>query len=323
MSDSPPDLSILIVSYNTREMTLECIRSIVRETGSHSYEVIVVDNRSSDGSADAIRAEFPDINLIVPEENTGFAGGNNLAAKYATGFRLLLLNPDTVVLDGALDRMLDFADRTASARVWGGRAFFADGSVNASVLGDMTVWSCFCRAVGLTWMFPRSRVFNPESIHMWDSLEREREVDVVVGCFLMIDRALWEQLDGFNRAFFMYGDEVDLCMRARRAGARPRFTPDAKIIHHGGGSEPSSEDKLIKVFRGRITVMRVHWHPLMARLGQWIIVFTAGLRAIASSVLRPPQRRGGGQDGRSDVWPSVFRRRVEWFSGWTISPEGK
>lgn len=316
MPTSSPAVSILIISYNTREMTLDCIRSIIRETTRHSYEIIVVDNQSKDGSAEAIEAEFLQVRLFRPTDNLGFAGGNNLAAEHATGSRLLLLNPDTVVLDGAIDRLLDFAGRTPDARLWGGRAVFPDGSTNVTCWSDMTLWSCVCRAVGLTWLRPRSRLFNPESIHLWDPLDKEREVDVVVGCFLLIDRELWTSLGGFNLAFFMYGDEVDLCMRARRHGARPRYTPDAKIIHYGGGSESSSEDKLVKVFRGRITVMKVHWHPAKARLGRWIMVATAGLRAVASSVLRPPQRRGGGRDGHTDIWPAVFRRRGEWSPGW-------
>ena len=316
MTDSTAEVSIIIVSFNTREMTVACIRSIVSQSKGHSYEILVIDNNSRDGSAEAIKEEFPQVNLIRRSDNLGFAAANNLAAKHAKGTRLLLLNPDTLVLDGAIDTIVSFADRTPTARLWGGRAVFQDGSLNVSCWSDMTIWSCLCRAVGLTWMLPKSKLFNPESIHLWDPLNKERGVDIVVGCFLLIDKSLWDELGGFNRTFFMYGDEVDLCIRARKKGARPRFTPDAVIIHYGGGSEPSSEEKLIKVFKGRITVMKEHWLPLVARLGQWTLVATAGLRAIGSSVLRPPSRRGAGLDQRSDVWPAVFRRRKEWFGGW-------
>jgi GT2 family glycosyltransferase len=311
-----PDVSILIVSYNTREMTLECIRSILRETVRHDCEIIVVDNNSNDGSAEAVACEFPDVRLIRPRANLGFAGGNNFAAQNANGLRLLLLNPDTVVLDGAVDRILDFAKKNPEARIWGGRTVFPDGSANVSCWKDMTLWSCICRALGFTWLCPSSRIFNPESIHLWHPLDCERQVDVVVGCFLLIDHDLWRKLGGFNPAYYMYGDEVDLCLRARRLGARPLYSPEARIIHYGGGSEPCSEDKLIKIFRGRITVMRMHWHPFMARMGRWAMVLAAGIRAVASTIIIPPQRRGGGLDGRSNVWPAVFRRRTEWISGW-------
>src|SRR5688572_24806026 len=98
------DVSILIVSYNTREMTLACIQSVIDQTKQVSYEIIVVDNQSKDGSAGAIAKAYPNIKLIIPEQNLGFAGGNNLAATHATGEYLLLLNPDTVILDGAIDK---------------------------------------------------------------------------------------------------------------------------------------------------------------------------------------------------------------------------
>jgi len=316
MPDSIPDVSIIIVSFNTREMTLACIQSIVAETKTRDYEIIVLDNDSNDGSAEAIRDRFPQVKLIDNKENLGFAGGNNAAALEARGKRLLLLNPDTVVLNDAINALLDFADSRPEALVWGGRAFFPDGSINASCWNDMTLWSSICRAAGFTWLFPRSRFFNPESIHKWDDLSEERDVDIVVGCFLMIDKPLWERLGGFDPTFFMYGDEVDLCLRARKLGARPQITPKATIIHYGGGSEPSSEDKLVKVMKGRATVMREHWVPPAAILGRWTLIATAGIRAVGSKFLRPPARKGSGRDGRADVWTAVFKRRHEWCAGW-------
>jgi GT2 family glycosyltransferase len=319
MVDTPLDVSIIIISYNTREMTLACIESIFDETRRHAFEIIVLDNNSQDGSVDAIRSRFPQVRLIATSDNLGFAGGNNAAAAEARGARLLLLNPDTVVLDGAIDTLLDYADCTPDARVWGGRAIFPDGSINASCSNDMTLWSSTCRALGLTWLFPGSKFFNPESIHMWDDLSKDRSVDIVVGCFLMIDKLLWVRLGGFNPIFFMYGDEVDLCLRARKLGASPRITPKATIIHYGGGSEPSSEDKLVKVLKGRATVMREHWLPAAAVLGRWILLVTAALRALGCKVLSPPERKGAGRDRQSGVWPGVFRRRNEWCAGWKPS----
>ena len=316
MPDTSPALSILIISYNTREMTLACIESVFAQTRKHAFEVIVLDNHSQDGSAEAIGERFPQVRLHASTENLGFAGGNNAAAAMARGQRLLLLNPDTLILDGAIDRLLDYAATTPEARVWGGRAVFPDGSINASCWNDMTLWSSICRGFGLTWLFPASKFFNPESIHKWDDLGKERDVAIVVGCFLMIDQALWEQLGGFDPTFYMYGDEVDLCLRARKLGARPKITPKATIIHYGGASEASSEDKLVKVLKGRATVMREHWGPSAAVLGRWTLIATAGIRALGSRFLSPPERKGGGRDGRNDVWNAVFRRRHEWCAGW-------
>ena len=316
-----PAVSIIIVSFNTKNLTLACLRSIVDETKRCLYEIIVFDNNSQDGSAAVIREEFPQVKLIASNENLGFARANNVAARNAQGFRILFLNPDTVVIDDAIDKIMEFADEIPQARVWGGRATFPDGSVNATCWSDMTLWSVACRAAGFTWMFPKSKLFNPEAIHSWGPIDRVREVDIIVGCFLLIDRDLWWDLDGFSPDFFMYGDEVDLCVRARRLGARPHVTPYANIVHYGGGSEPSSEDKLIKVFKGRVTVMKKHWSPLAARLGIFIMVVTVGLRAIVSLVVKSPRRRGSGQDGKTDVWWGAFRRCQEWNTGWAIKSE--
>ena len=128
-----PDLSILIISYNTREMTLACLRSVAAQTRT-PHEIIVLDNASDDGSAAAIAAEFPDVTLLAETRNHGFARANNLAALQAKGAFLLLLNPDTLVLDGALDKPAGLRAPGPEARIWGGRTVFGDGSLNFLVL---------------------------------------------------------------------------------------------------------------------------------------------------------------------------------------------
>ena len=140
-AEGGPVLSIIVVSYNTREMTLACLQSISEQT-QLPHEVIVIDNRSDDGSADAIAAAFPDHRLIRAERNLGFAAANNLAAREARGDFLLLLNPDTLVLRGALDRLVAFARKRPEARIWGGRTLYADGRLNpGSCWGRITPWS--------------------------------------------------------------------------------------------------------------------------------------------------------------------------------------
>lgn len=314
-----PDVSIIIISFNTCEMTIECIQSVIDQTKWHSYEIIVLDNMSEDGSVESIKNRFPEVNLIDNKENLGFARGNNFAAKFALGERLLLLNPDTVILDNAIDRLIDYADKTPESMLWGGKTIFEDGSINASCWMDMTLWSVFCRSIGLSYIFPKSRWLNPETIHAWDQLNSELDVDIVVGCFLLIDKKLWIEIDGFDPVFFMYGDEVDLCIRARKKGASPKITSSAKIIHHGGGSEPSTEDKLIKVFKGRVTVMKRHWNPLAVKLGTILMIATVAIRAIAMHFIKSPEGKGSGQDGNTKVWGRAFKRRKEWSSGWPLS----
>ena len=110
----------------------------------------------------------------------------------------------------------------------------------------MSLWNLFCRAVGLTGLFPQSRLFNAEAYGGWKR-DTEREVDIVTGCFFLIEHRFWDTLGGFDPLFFMYGEEADLCLRARPLGARPRITPDARIVHYGGASERVRAEQIIRV----------------------------------------------------------------------------
>ena len=176
---------------------------------------------------------------------------------HARGRRILLLNPDTVILDHAIDRLYAFAEAHPDCGIWGGRTVFSDGRLNpTSCWRGFTLWSIFCFTTGLTRM-RRSGLFNPEGYGGWQR-DSARAVDIVTGCFFLIDRALWERCQGFDPAFFMYGEEADLCIRARHFGARPMMTPDATIIHYGGASEPDRAEQRIKVLASRISLMRRH-----------------------------------------------------------------
>lgn len=253
------ELSILVVSYNTRELTLAALNSVVRETRHISYEIIVVDNASSDGSAAAIAAEFPQVRLFALPDNIGFAAANNRASVEARGEYLLLLNPDTLVLDSAIDRLIDFARREPMARIWGGRTLYADQTLNpSSCWGRITLWNLFCRASGLTGLFKRSEFFNGEAYGGWQR-DRVRAVDIVSGCFFLIRRQDWQVLGGFSPLFFMYGEEADLCLRARAAGARPMITPEATIVHLGGASERARTAKMIKLLAAKATLIERHF----------------------------------------------------------------
>ena len=215
------DLTIMVVSYNTRQKTLDCIRSVINATFSISYEIIVVDNASADGSVDAIRANFPDIKVIECNENVGFAAANNIAEKRANGRKLLLLNPDTIVVGQAIEDLYRFSLANPDCRIWGGRSVYPDGSLDWSCRDRLTLLGVFSFALGLSFLFN-----HPREHRGWrrDSV---RGVDVLAGSFLLVDRDLWQQLQGFDPSFFMYGEDDDLCLRAKHLGAHPIFTPTA------------------------------------------------------------------------------------------------
>lgn len=307
-----PDLSIIIVNWNTRKLTLACIESLYRETYEVSFETIVVDNGSTDGSAEEIAAAFPQVRLMAETVNHGFAKANNIAAQEALGRRLLLLNSDTLVLNKAVDTLAAFADHHADAGIWGGRTIFSDGSLNiGSAWGAQTPWSAFCFAAGLTALFPRSNFFNPEGITGWQR-DSERQVDIVSGCFLMIDTALWRRLDGFDLAFFMYGEEADLCRRARNIGARPRVTPDATIVHYGGASGAVRANSSVSICRAKIGLARRGMTPAGASFTRACILASVITRRIGFGLAAGLSDRFVP---RAKLWREVLARRSEWMQG--------
>ena len=309
-----PEISILIVSYNTRELTLAAIDAVARETRT-AHEIIVVDNASSDGSAEAIAAHPAGPRLIALNENIGFGRANNLAARHARADMLLLLNPDTVVLYHAIDQLLDFAHQNPRARIWGGRTLFANGHLKPSSFWQrITLWNTFCRTSGLAAIFPRSGFFNPEAVGGWPR-DSVRSVDIVSGCFLMISRSFWRELGGFDPTFYMYGEEADLCLRARTAGARPAVTPAATIVHFGGASETTRAAKMIKLLAAKISLIDRHmpaWQRPLARalMRAWPLSRRAAL-GIAGLFTRSEKVHHAAAQ-----WQGVWQRRDEWQNGY-------
>ena len=310
-----PVVSIIVVSYNTRDMTMDCLRSVIAETRDVPYEIIVVDNASSDRSADAIAGLGSRVQLMALKDNIGFARANNLAAREARGQYLLLLNPDTLVLDSAIDRLCLVANANPASGIWGGRTLFGDRRLDpTSVWAKMTPWSLFCRALGLDAALPESRLFNAEALGGWNR-DTMRTVDIVCGCFLLIRRELWNDLGGFDRAFFMYGEEADLCLRAAKRGARPLFTPTATIIHYGGASEATQAGKVTKLFRAKVTLMRRHWSSPARVLGQGLLALwplSRWLAAVAMSLVSADGKRAR----QAEMWREVWQTRAGWIGGW-------
>ncbi len=305
------DLSVIVVSYNTRELTLDCLASIYEQTTQLNFEVIVLDNCSVDGSAEAISTSFPQVKLIAQKSNSGFAEGNNIAIKEARGTTILLLNPDTLVLDGAIEKLYSFAKENPNAQIWGGRTLFGDGSLNPSSCWRETfLWEIFCRSFLLSTIFPRNAVFNTGSYGGWDR-STVKQVDIVSGCFFMLPHSLWLKLDGFSSEFFMYGEEADLCLRARKFGARPMVTPEATIIHYGGASESIRADKMVKLLKAKRLLMKFHWPAWKYKLGMLIFPLYPLNRAIVAKILGFVKPRFKEEEA---VWQEIWQRRQEWLA---------
>jgi GT2 family glycosyltransferase len=304
---TPGRTSVLIVAYHTPELLDACLRSILATTDER-VQVVVVDNASGDGTAELVANHFPAVELIRAGENLGFARGINLAAEHATGDVLVLLNPDTVVHEGALQRLADFARANPRAGLVGGRTLMPDGRLDPrSCWGRVTSWSLLCFATGLSTLARGSRVFDPESLGGWrrDSV---REVATVTGCLLAVRRVVWDELGGFDPEFFVYGEDVDLSVRAAALGYRPKITPDAVVTHVVGASSADPAGRQLLLFKGKATLARKHGPRVaLALLATGVAARAAGARLAGST---------------SSAWPELWRRRREWLAGFPSAPLG-
>ena len=311
-----PTVSIIVVNYRTRELTLNCLRSILRETKGVSYEILLVDNASDDGIIEAVSREIPSVRCIPLSSNVGFARANNIAAEQARGRFVLLLNPDTLVLDGAVDKLLTFALEKPEARIWGGQSLRGDLSIDpTSCWRRVSLWEVICRTFGIATAFPNSRILNPEGYGGWDRLS-PREVDIICGCFMLIDREMWDQLAGFDGIFFMYGEEADFCLRAAKAGARPAFTPQASIIHYGGASPQVEAQRLVRGLSARAELIQRHVSPTTRRVSLFINSMLPLVRAVgyglAARLSNKPERLA-----RAKTWRHVWSKRGAWQFGFS------
>ena len=227
-----PELSVVIVNYNTREPLRRCLRSLRAERDQVDLEVIVVDNGSRDGSRDMVRADFPETRLIAPKRNTWFTGGNNLGLAAAQGEYVLILNPDTFVFSGTLQAMLAYLREHSHVGAVSCRQVFPDGKTiqNASQAPrylDLVLGYTFLGTLLAPWRARRrARMWYTD----WDRLST-RPVEVIPGSCLMASRALLQRLEGFDETFRLYFAEDDLCIRIRADGHEIHFLADAVIEH--------------------------------------------------------------------------------------------
>jgi GT2 family glycosyltransferase len=295
------DVSIIIVSWNTRDILRQCLQSIYEQTVALEYEVIIIDNASTDGSAEMIKTQFPKAILVENTINKGFAAANNQAIVLAKGRFILLLNPDTIVLNNAINKSILFADQNQQAAVIGCKVFNPDGTLQPTCFMFPSLLNMFLSSSYLYKLFPKSRFFGRERMTWWDR-DDVREVDVVTGCFMLVRRSAIEQIGLLDERFFMYGEETDWCYRFKQAGWKVVFTPVAEIIHLGSQSSKKIREKMIVQVRLSILYFiskHYGWlsHKIAAllvvlffaaRVPVWLIVYVFGnaYKKIAAVKLR-------------------------------------
>lgn len=306
------DVAIVIVSYNSAEFIGDCLQSVISARKDVRQQIIVVDNASRDNTVEFIRGKFPEVELIVPGANLGFAAGVNLGASHADAEFVLLLNPDTVIVGHAVDTIVDFARAHPGHGLYGGRTLTPDGALEpSSCWGEPTLWSMAMFGFGLTTLAPKNRWLDPESLGDWQR-DSVREVGVITGCFLLTPKAVWDELGGMDERYFMYGEDADFAMRARRLGYRPVICPDAELVHEVGACSETPVHKTMLLYRGKASLVRTHWHGPAKWLGLFFLAAGTGLRALLSAALK--HRRHGDVAGR---WQTLWRERSVWLQGYS------
>lgn len=244
------DLSVIIVNYNVKEFLRGALKSVFRslEVGGLSGEVIVVDNNSTDESVAMLRAEFPEVILFDSPTNLGFGKANNLALRHAKGDYLLLLNPDTIVGEDTLRKMVDFMRAHPETGMSGCKLLNADGSFQLSCRrGFPTPWASFTKLFGFSTFFPKSKLFSQYHL-TYLPVDETYEVDALSGAFMLLSREAYERTGGFDEAYFMYGEDLDLCYRVKESGLSVYYVPVTATIHFKGESTKRSALNEVKVF---------------------------------------------------------------------------
>ncbi len=225
-------LSVVIICWNDLRVIRDCLRSIYDGTHATDFEVIISDNGSVDDSIEFVRNHYPQVRIVENQQNLGFARGNNAGIRASRGECVLILNPDTILHDCALDRLVEFADRHPEAGAFGCRVLNPDGTYQVSARLFPTVGRYWVAALGLARV---SALFTYEEYRHWFG-DTERAIDWQSGCCVMFRGDLLKSLGGFDEQFFYHCEEVDLCLRVRKAGHAILFTPQAVITHLGGQS---------------------------------------------------------------------------------------
>lgn len=263
-------LSVIIVSWNTRDLTRDALASVYRETKDIDFEVIVVDNKSSDDSVAMIKREFPQVKLIENTNNDGFSKGNNLGLKIATGEYLMLLNSDTIVLDNALGKLVEYIALNSDTMMVGPRLLNTDMTFQHSCRRNLPdIWNSFFHLFGLVRLFPKSKLINNYKKYNDDPNVTE-PVTALSGAAMLFRRSVYDRIGGLDERFFMYGEDLDFCKRVFDQGWITMYVSDAKIIHHGGGSSKKRRTQsLINFYDAMWLYYQKHFAPQYFFLLNW------------------------------------------------------
>jgi hypothetical protein len=306
------ELSIIVVSWNTRPYVQECLTSLTSQTLRARIEIIVVDNASSDGTQAMVRQAFPDVVLIENTTNLGFAKANNIGIRAASGRYIALINSDVNVPPECLKTIHEYMEQTPSAGVVGPAMLRPDGSIGRSYMRFPTVWNCLSNALCLDKVFTGTRLFG--GWMMTDFKGETCEVDVLNGWFLVVRRQALEETGPLDERFFMYGEDIDWSYRFHKGGWKRVYCSEARAVHYGGSSSAVAPARFyIEMQRADFRYWRKH-HSLAGVVGYWLTMLLHQLLRLgghAVAYLLKPQSEASFKMRRSAA-------SIAWLVGWRL-----
>lgn len=284
MNNDQIELSVGIVNTNNRDMLKDCLQSIYDTVKKTSFEIIVADNSSTDGSVEMMREHFPEAKIVSVEPRNGYGFCQNRAYEKSQGKYFLVFNEDMYVFPDALDNMMDIIKNDKTIGALGCKTMSEDNTVRDNDFRFPTVFSVLFDNLVPSNIFPRSSL---RSKYFHGNYDEERDVDAVAGCCILIPRKVIEKIGLFDEQFFLYSDEVDLCKRIKQGGWRVHYTPKGKVMHYGGKTSKTMPVKtIIIMLESRFKYFKKHHGLIQAYCVKLINIFGYTLRYTAWSVLK-------------------------------------
>ena len=287
------DVSVIIISYNTKRILHDCLESVFKQSKNVELEVIVVDNASDDNSQDMIKSEFPSVILIENKQNLGFSRANNLGIRRSQGRYVCLINSDVIILQNCLQSLILFMDKNPRIGMSGPKILNSNYTLQPSCRRFPSLWNNLCQALWLNKLFPRSAFFSEPFMRYW-AHDTERRVDVISGCFWVLRRKGLETVGLLDEDFFIYGEDIDWCKRFNNAGWDVVFYPRAEAIHFGGASSSHEPVRFyIEMQRADLQYWAKH-HGRLAQLCYSLIILLRHLLRVVPFamiyLIRPKNR---------------------------------
>ena len=305
------DVSIVIVNWNTRELLGKCIRSVYENAGDADCEIIVVDNASSDKSVEMVRCEFPQVAVVSNSVNTGYAAGVNQGLRVACGRYCLVLNSDIIICDGAISKIIDYADEHPKAAVIGPQVWENQEVFQPTCFGYPSLMNMILRMCGLAKIFKNNHFFGREMM-LWWKRDTAKKVDVVSGMFMFVRRRAVEQVGVMDESYFLYFEETDWCYRFAKAGWENLFFPGARIIHLDGGNKSTDQVALkmkIQYRRSMLVFFRKNYGPVSYVVARFLLAVDSGARCALWSVLTFLKKLAG-----KDAVYGLGQRKRHWLT---------